>query len=271
MTDKEIQTIKEASELEPVAEDTGITREVAGQLNKFMAEDMKILPHVENFQRPSISRLEVRADRVYPLSEKERADALKQVGTSLEQMVKGDIPQLREGMKKLGLSTTELDEVEKKLEKKIEAAKPVEEAILKGDVKALQKLVAETKPEQLAEITELVQKHFQSMGMSIEVDFTRGNLIISGSKSDRAILISKDKLDVIGVNADGSYDFGRHFRRENPANELKQLGDSALSRFLHPAPVLSEKRPYDVPRPDILLRPEPGYRIGDAGPTLNSR
>ncbi len=226
MSDKEIAKIEEAKAQASDNQNTSIASEVANQLGDFTTA--KQVGHASDRAIGHIF------EKHFPLSEKERAEALKQVGNSLDSMVKGDIPHLRERMKELGISTKELDDVEKKLSAKVEAAKPVEEAILKGDVKALQKLVSEMKPEDLTEITELVQKHFERMGMNIEVDYTDGKLILSGTKSDRAVLISKDKLDVIGVNADGSYDFTRHFRRENPAAELKQLGDGALGRFMYP-------------------------------------
>lgn len=227
MSDKDISPIEETKEIqEKSANGAAMADEVAKQLNDFAEKKIVINGHAElpnGFERS-----------FGVLSEKERTEALNQVNKSLEAMVKGDIPHLRKRMEELGVSTKELDEVEKKLQAKVEAAKPVEQAILKGDIKGLQKMVSEMKPEQLTEITELVQKHFEQMGMNIEVDFTDGKLILSNSKSDRAVLISKDKLDVIGVNADGSYDFNKHFRRENPAAELKQLGDGALSRFMYP-------------------------------------
>lgn len=229
MDHKDVSAIERAKEAAAAggAESASIADEVAKQLGDF-ADGKKVSAASSD---GSILRS---LDNHFSLGEKEKAEALKQVGKSLEAMVKGDIPQLRERMKELGISTKELDEVEKKLQAKVEAAKPVEEAILKGDIKGLQKMVSEMKPEQLTEITELVQKHFERIGVNIEVDFTDGKLILSNTKSDRAVLISKDKLDVIGVNPDGSYDFNRHFRRENPAAELKQLGDGALARYMFP-------------------------------------
>jgi hypothetical protein len=227
---KPVEDVKETQEAAKEGAASALAEELSGQLKDFAS--------TKEFTKPGQISDGMVSKPIYfekfPLGEKERAEALKQVATSLDAMVKGDIPHLRKRLEELGVSTKELDEVEKKLTAKVEAAKPVEEAILRGDVKALQKIVGEMKPEQLTEITELIQKHFEQMGMNIEVDFTEGKLILSGSKSDRAVMITKDKLDVIGVNADGSYDFNRHFRRENPAAELTQLGDGALSRLIYP-------------------------------------
>lgn len=170
----------------------------------------------------------------HKLSDKERNEAVTGLGKDLEAMVKGDIPHLRQRMKELGVSTAELDKVEKELSKKVEAAKPLEEAILKGDAKALQKMVATMDPKQLEEITELIQKHLDKNGMGIEVDYTDGKLIISRTNGDRAVAISKDKLDVIGVNKDGSYDFSRHYRRENPGRELQGMADGAVTNYIYP-------------------------------------
>lgn len=254
MNEKETTRIEETKAAGASSEHSAIADEVASQLNQFTdgkrvasaSSDIGILRTIDNNFNSF-------------LSEKERAEALKQVGNSLDAMVKGDIPHLRERLKELGVSTKELDEAEKKLTAKVEAARPVEEAILKGDVTALQKMVAQMKPEQMTEITDLVQKHFERMGMNIEVDFTDGKLILSGTKSDRAVLISKDKLDVIGVNPDGSYDFNRHFRRENPAAELKQLGDGALNRFMYPPHY--KRHIQDLILPNIQfeqIKPSPG-------------
>lgn len=167
------------------------------------------------------------------MADKERAEAIANANKSLDAMVKGDLPYLRERMQQLGISTAELDAMEKKLTAQVEAAKPVQEAILKGDIKSLQKMVTEMKPEQLQQITELLNKHFDRAGIGVEVDFTDGKLIISRTNGDRAVLISKDKLDVIGVNRDGSYDFNRHYRRENPGTELQGMADGALADLLY--------------------------------------
>lgn len=226
MSERETQQIKETQETTSAAESAGAAAEAANQLSERIAKSGGD-SSLSNVLRNSIENFGL-------LSEKERKEAITNIGNGLESMVVGDIPQLRKRLEELGISTKELDDKEAKLKEKVEAAKPVQEAILKGDVKALQKMVAAMKPEQLTEVTELIQKHFDQAGLGIEVDFTEGKLILSGTKSDRAILISKDKLDVIGVKPDGSYDFDKHFRRENPAAELKQLADSALTRHMFP-------------------------------------
>lgn len=229
MSEKETQQVKEAQEITSASDSEaagGAAAEAANQLNDFVQRKTQPME--------SHSRLLQNLDNFNVLSEKARTEAIANIGKGLETMVVGDIPQLRKRLEELGVSTKELEEKEAKLKEKVEAAKPVQDAILKGDVKALQKMVAGMKPEQLTEITELIQKHFDQMGLGIEVDFTEGKLILSGTKADRAVLIAKDKLDVIGVNADGSYDFARHFRRENPAAELTQLTDGALTRYMFP-------------------------------------
>lgn len=226
MSEKEAGKINENFDFNPDS-NSSMIQEVANQLSNF-ADKTKILVHSDR-----IATLR-EFDSPFPLNEKERTEAVNKISKDLEAMVKGDVPHLRQRMKELGLSTKELDELDKKLGEKVEAVKPLEDAILKGDTKALQRLVAQTKPEQLAEMAELVHKHFQRAGIDIEVDYTEGKLILSGQKADRAILIAKDKLDVIGVNADGSYDFNRHFRRENPAAELRQLADRSLTNYLYP-------------------------------------
>lgn len=231
MSERETQQIKETQETTSAGDNgtAAAAAEAANQLSDFVqgqvAKGGDGLSQI--MRRHSMENFSV-------LSEKERTEAITNLGKGLESMVVGDIPQLRKRLEELGVSTKELEEREAKLKEKVEAAKPVQEAILKGDVKALQKMVGSMKPEQLTEITEMIQKHFDQSGLGIEIDFTEGKLILSGTKADRATLISKDKLDVIGVNADGSYDFGRHFRRENPATELKQLADGALTRHMFP-------------------------------------
>lgn len=232
MSENNARKIQEAKEIPSTAStdaSASVAAEVANQLNDY-AQGKKI-------SRPSdqaVSQMIRGYESFNVLSDKERDQAVVNLSKSLNSMVVGDIPQLRKRLEELGVSTKELEEKEAKLKEKVEAAKPVQEAILKGDVKALQKMVTEMKPEQLTEITELIQKHFDQQGMGIEVDFTEGKLILSGTKADRAVLISKDKLDVIGVNADGSYDFARHFRRENAATELKQLSDGAITNHMFP-------------------------------------
>lgn len=247
MSEKETQQIKEAQETTSAAE--------SGAAAAAEAAANRLSDYVQGQTAKSgdggLSQLMRRhsAENFAVLSEKERTEAIGNLGKGLESMVVGDIPQLRKRLEELGVSTKELEEREAKLKEKVAAAKPVQDAILKGDVKALQKMVGSMKPEDLTEIFEMIQKHFDQTGLGIEVDFTEGKLILSGSKADRATLISKDKLDVIGVNADGSYDFNRHFRRENPAAELKQLADGALTRHMFPRNWAEKK----LVLPDVFL------------------
>lgn len=167
-------------------------------------------------------------------TEKEREEGIKKAGDSLDAMVKGDIPKLRERLKELGVSTKELDDVEKKLTEKVETAKPLQEAILKGDAAALQKLVGSMDPKQLEEMAELIQKNLDKSGAGLEVDFTDGKLILSRTNGDRGVAISKDGLNLVGINKDGSYDFNRIFRHGKPAEELQSMGESATMNFVRP-------------------------------------
>jgi hypothetical protein len=170
---------------------------------------------------------------IFGLSDKERNEAITKLGKCLEETVKGDLSHLKDRMKELGLSTDELAEHERKLDKKIENAKPLEEAILKADTKALQKCIAEMTPEQLAESRGIIQKNFDKQGLKIDVDLIDGKLIVSADASDKAVAISKDKVETVGVSPDGSYNFNKQFRHADPAASLKGCIEDALLTYLH--------------------------------------
>lgn len=215
---------------------SSIAHEIANQLSDFSAGKAS----------DSIGKKVQFNDSFFTLSEKERKEAVNNAGNSLDAMVKGDIPKLRERLKELGVSTAELEKVEKKLTEKVEQAKPLQDAILKGDTAAMQKLLKTMDPKQLEEVAELVQKHFDKMGAGIEVDYTDGKLIISRTKGDRAVAISADSAKLIGVNQDGSYDFNRQFRHGNAGNELKSYGDGALFQFAHPFGIKTNIMPENI-------------------------
>ena len=226
MSDKEIEQAKDAKVTE--AGSGKLIAEAVGQLGD-LGNKQTLRPEdiANNIEHSLLSNS-------LKLTDKERNEAVTGLGKDLDAMVKGDIPHLRQRMQELAVSTAELDKVEKELSKRVEAAKPLEEAILKGDAKALQKMVATMDPKQLQEMTDLIQKHLDRNGMGVELDYADGKLIISRTNGDRAVAISKDKLDVIGVNKDESYDFSRHFRHENPTKELQGMSDSAISNYLWP-------------------------------------
>lgn len=207
---------------------SSIAHEIANQLNDFSAG--RIHPLEENMAK----KILINDSSFYALSDKDRKEAITNAGNSLDAMVKGDIPKLRERLKELGVSTAELDKVEKNLTAKVEQAKPLQDAILTGDAQAMQKLLKSMDPKQLAEVAELIQKHFDRIGAGVEVDYTDGKMIVSRTNGDRAVAVSADSTQVIGVNPDGSYDFNRHFRHANPSNELKGFADSALFQFARP-------------------------------------
>lgn len=169
------------------------------------------------------------------LSDKEKTKAVGQLGENLTSMVTGELTHLRDMMVRNGITDTkEVDAKIKAAKAEVEAVKPLHDAVLKGDIQSLQKLVGTLKPEQLSQYAELLQKHFDRQGLGIELDAVDGKLIVSRSHGDRAVAISKDKTDVIGINKDGSYDFGRHYRRENAGKELQGMTDSALNNYLYP-------------------------------------
>lgn len=207
---------------------SGIAAEISNQLHDF-ENGKKIL--VNDRISGTLDGLQ---NISFGLSDKEREKAFAQLGEGLQNMVTGDLTNLRDMMKKNGLDTKEVDAKIKVGNEQVEAVKPLHQAILKGDLKAVQKLVGEMKPEQLEKYAELLQKHFDRSGLGIELDTVNGQLVVSRSHGDRAVAIGKDKCDVIGINADGSYDFNRHYRHENSAKELSGMMDSAVSNFMYP-------------------------------------
>lgn len=173
-------------------------------------------------------------------------------------MLKGELPALKEMLQRNGITnTSELDAKINAAEKAAAAAKPLQDAVLSGNIAAMQKIVAQMKPEELAQHAELLNKHFDKAGIGIELDAAGGQLIVSRSHGDRAVAISKDKTDVIGVNADGSYDFNRQYRHENPANEVKGMANDALNNYLYPPRMLSRDY-HDEHRVTTMAIPEGG-------------
>lgn len=232
MTEHDIQ--KESAEASTGVSGTsaaeGLANEAVNQLNDFLK---KPSPRLDNdsvatfieFERPAKSEM----------SDKTRKEAIDKLGTSLADMLKGELPALKEMLQRNGITdTSEVDAKIEAAEKTATAAKPLQDAVLSGNIAAIQNIVAQMKPEELAQHAELLNKHFDKAGIGIELDATGNQLIVSRSNGDRAVAISKDKTDVIGVNADGSYDFNRHYRHENPGNEVKSIADDSLNNYLNP-------------------------------------
>ena len=230
MSDKEADkvVVEEKDNENDGASSHGFAAEVSNQLSDFAAK--KIMPADSN-----IGRISSVFDNVsYGITDESRTKAVGQLGDNLTQMVTGELTHLREMMSRNGLDTKDVDAKIKAAKEQVEAVKPLHDAVLKGDIQSLQKLVATLKPEQLAQQAELLQKHFDRQGLGIELDVANGQLIVSRSHGDRAVAISKDKTDVIGINKDGSYDFSRQYRRENPGKELQGMADNALGNFIFP-------------------------------------
>lgn len=205
----------------------GISRELHNQIDKFEAKKPGI--------NSDLSQLINGLDNVsVGISEKDREKAVLELGKDLQGMLTGELSKLRDMMKANGIDTKEVDKKIEAAGKEADAAKPLHDALVKGDVKSLQKLLNDMKPEDVAKQVELLQRHFDRAGLGLQLDYAGGQLIVSQNHGDRAVAISKDKLDVIGINKDGSYDFSRQFRRENPANELSGMSNAALSNFLYP-------------------------------------
>ncbi len=228
MSGKEIEQIPAAEQNEKElasSEGAGIANEIVSQLQDF-EHAKKIMPS------DTLDRVIGRLDNHFSVSDKERAKVVDQLGEGLQQMVTGELTKLRELMQKNGLDTKDVDAKIKAASEQVEAVKPLQEAVLSGDVKAVQKMLASLKPEQMAQYTELLQKHFDRQGLGIELDYANGQLIVSRSHGDRAVAIGADKTDVIGINNDGSYDFSRQYRHENSGKEFQGMTDQAISNFL---------------------------------------
>ena len=225
----------------------GIGRELVSQLNDFSKKAVAS-DSVKTF-------IEFDGMKEFSLSAEEKGKFIKNMGEGLQEMVKGELPHLRDMMKRNGLDTSAVDAKIKAAEKEAAAMKPLHDAVLKGDIQSLQKLVATMKPEELEKFTDTLQKHFDSRGLGIELDYANGQLIVSRNNGDRAVAIGKDKTDVIGVNADGSYDFNRQYRRENPGKELQGMTDDAARNYLYPP---RNYLPYDH-IPTTKAYPEGGF------------
>lgn len=233
MSGKELEQVPVADETGKAGAETttsGIANEIANQLKDF--EGAKKIQASDSGISSAFEALNNNIQ--FGISEKERAKAVGQLGGSLQQMLSGDLSRMREMMVRHGISTAEVDKKIKAANEQVEAVKPLQEAIVNGDMKALQKMVGNLKPEQLAQMAELLQKNFDRAGLGIELDYANGQLIVSRSNGDRAVAISADKTDVIGINKDGSYDFSRQYRHENAGKELKGMAEDALSSYLYP-------------------------------------
>lgn len=230
MSDQEINKEVEQRPAEGTssAAESGIAGELQSQLSDFVKKnaDNNVISDMK--PSPPSTFIEFEREKKIGYGAEDQKKLIESFGTALGDMLKGELPQLRDMLKRQGMSTAEVDAKIKAAEKEAAAAKPMHDAVLKGDITALQKMVATMKPEEMEKMTELLQKHFDRQGLGIELDAVDGKLIVSRSNGDRAVAISKDKTDVIGVNADGSYDFNRHYRRENAGKELQGMADGAM-------------------------------------------
>jgi hypothetical protein len=191
----------------------------------------------------------LRATRIF-LSDKERDEAVKKAGDALTIFARGDLPRAKADLERLKLSTKEIDALIKDKDASADAAKPLQAALLKGDMQAVQKFLSEAKPEQLESAVKLIQEHANKAGSSLHIDIHEGNkLIVSEIGSDRAVVISGGKPDVIGVNTDGSYDFKKQYRGEDAGKELKSLTDTVLRCW---GSGMQNPREFPRPRPDEL-------------------
>jgi hypothetical protein len=190
--------------------------------------------------------------RMHPLSDKERAEAVKAAADSLTTYVRGELPRIKADLERHKLSTSQIDELIKSRDAGADAVKPLQKALLSGDMKAVQKFLSEAKPEQLQSAVKLIQEHSQQVGSVLNLDIHEGNkLIVSESGSNKAVVIGGGKTDVIGVNKDGSYDFSKHFRGEDAGKELNSLTDSVLRSWgfgmQNPREFLPRPRPEELP------------------------
>ena len=217
----EVEVQKHAEAVTPSASG-GIVNEVTGQLKNY-SDGQKAI------ENSAIGKISDNFTISYSFGPEDREKALGKAGEELTRMVQGDLPHLKEQLAKNGLSTAEVDAKIAKNNEKVEAVKPFQQALLKGDSAALQKMLGEMTPEQVKEAVDLVQNQMKRHGLVL--DYTDGKLIVSRTTGDRGVLISKDKTDVIGINDDGSYDFSKQYRGENAGKELAAMGDSALQDF----------------------------------------
>lgn len=225
----EADQIRETETVGESGSSPALANEAASQVNDFSqlrsttsASDSALarIANVENFH--------------FGVTEQDKTKAIASLGESLSQMVQGDLPHLKKRLQQLGLDTTEIDKRIEAAKAEAAAAKPLQDALLKGDVRALQQLVKDADPAKLAKMVELIQKHFEQTGIGMNLDLVNGQLIVSGGKgADRAIAISKDKLDVIGIT-NGRYDFNAQFIRENATTEMQGLAERSLSNYLYP-------------------------------------
>lgn len=150
----------------------------------------------------------------------------------------------------------------RKLDAMQERTRKVNEAILDGDLNKLKEAVKGCDKAQLAKIADLLQKvHDRNFsGLVIDVD-NNGDLIVSKQNGQRAVLVSRNgRTDVIGVNTDGSYQYDKHFRRENPARELKAMSVAASYRYSTELQSLLNTREQDSRYPNGILPCYPDWR-----------
>lgn len=269
---EEIQDDVETAELDEdttsSSEADGIGGEVASQLSNFENSAQRSAQSAGGSDSSALSQLLRSAEGQafgFGMSEAERSKAIESAGRSLTAMVQGDLPHLRERLQQLGLDTTQIDKKIQAANEQAEKAKPLQDAILNGDINALQNLVKTMKPEELKAATELIQKHFEKSGVGMNIELTNnGQLILSREGADRAVAITANGTDVIGIQ-NGRYDFNAQFVRENPAQEMRQLGQGALNDFARPWGHKLEGKIIDS-----IRRPSSGGG-GGSGPWENSR